>query len=143
MPVLHEPVVSLEDLRIKSHSVSSVDLEVMIRVQNINPIGVTLRELPFVVLCRGELTARQIATGNTGKAVIPAKDCALLNVPVRSEKTELIGAFADFVTCGSAEVTIQGLAVIDCMLFGWSVPFTKTMPVTMDQIIAGAIFPSE
>ena len=143
MPVLHEPVVSLEDLRIKAHSVSSVDLEVMIRVQNINPIGVTLRELPFVVLCRGGVTARQIATGNTGKAVIPAQDCALLNIPIRSEKTELIGAFADFVTCGSVEVTIQGLAVIDCTLFGWSVPFTKTMPVTMEQIIAGAIFPQK
>jgi LEA14-like dessication related protein len=143
MPVLHEPVVSLEDLRIKAHTSSSVDLEVMIRVQNINPIGLTLRELPFVVVCRGSVTARQIATGNTGKADIPAKDSTLLNIPVRSEKTELIGAFADFVTCGSVEVSIQGLAVIDCTLFGWSVPFSKKIPVTMDQIIAGTLFPQK
>jgi len=143
MPVLHEPVVSLEDLRLKAHTSSSVDLEVLIRVQNVNPLGVTLRELPFVVMCRAGVTARQVATGNTGKAEIPAQDSTLLNIPVRSEKAELISAFADFVTCGSVEVSIQGLAVIDCTLFGWSVPFSKTMPVTMEQIIAGTLFPQK
>ena len=138
MPVLHEPVVTLEDVYLASLSLSSLELDVAIRVQNANPLGVTLRELPFAVLCRAGNQDMQIATGNTGRVKIAARGSTLVHVPVRSENAALIGALAAFVTRGSVQVTIQGTAMIDCLLFGWSVPFTKTMPVTMKQV-AGAV----
>jgi len=134
MPVLHEPVVTLEDVKLRALSISSLELDVAIRVQNPNPLGVTLRELPFKVLCCDTDTTRQIADGNTGRVTIAAKDSTLLHVPVRSENAILIGALAAFVTRGNVQVTIKGTAIIDCLLFGWSVPFTKTVPVTMAQV---------
>jgi LEA14-like dessication related protein len=138
MPVLHEPVVSLEEVKLRALSLSSLELDVAIRVGNPNPLGVTLRELPFTVLCRAGDRDQQIAAGNTGRVKIPARDSTLLHVPVRSQNAALVGALAAFVTRGGVEVTIEGKAVIDCLLFGWSVPFSKTVPVTMNQV-AGAI----
>lgn len=134
MPLLHEPVVTLEDVRLRALSISSLELDVAIRVENNNPLGVTLRELPFTVLCQDADQTREIARGNTGKVQIAAKDSTLLHVPVRSENAILIGALAAFVTRGKVQVTIRGTAIIDCVLFGWSVPFTRTIPVTMEQV---------
>jgi len=138
MPVLHEPVVSLEEVNLRALSLSSLELDVTIRVGNANPLGVTLRELPFTVQCRAGGRDTQIATGNTGRVKIPAHGDSRLHVPVSSRNAALIGALAAFMTRGSVQVTIQGTAIIDCLLFGWSVPFSRTVPVTMGQV-AGAI----
>lgn len=134
MPLLHEPEVTLEDVKLQSLSLSSLELDVAIRVQNNNPLGVTLRELPFKVLCRDCETTREVGAGNTGRAMIAAKGSTLLHVPVKSDNTILLGALAALMTQGSVQVTIKGKAVIDCLLFGWSVPFAKTLPVTMEQV---------
>jgi LEA14-like dessication related protein len=134
MPVLHEPVVTLGDVKFRHLSLSSLELDVAIRVQNNNHFGVTLRELPFTVLCRDPDRTRQIAAGNTGRVKIAARGNTVLNIPVRSDNAILIGALAAFMTHGSVQVTIKGTAIIDCLLFGWTVPFSKTLPVTMEQV---------
>ena len=138
MPVLHEPEVSLEDVQLRSLSVSSLELDVAIRVQNKNPFGVTLKELPFKVLCKDCETTREIATGNTGRVTIPAHGSILLSVPVKSDNAVLLAALAALASQGSVRVTIKGTAVIDCVLFHWSIPFTKDLPVTMDQVVKAA-----
>jgi LEA14-like dessication related protein len=138
MPVLHEPIVSLEEVNLHTLSLSSLELDVVIRVQNANPLGITIRELPFHVLCQAGDRKTEIATGNTGRVKIAAKDSTLLHVPVSSQNAALIGALAAFVTTGNVQVTITGTAIIDCLLFGWSVPFTKTLPLTMEQV-AGSL----
>ena len=86
------------------------------------------------MLCRDTERTRQIAAGNTGRVKIAARDSTLLHIPIRSENAILIGALAALVTRGSVQVTIKGTAIIDCLLFGWSVPFSKTLPVTMEQV---------
>ncbi len=134
MTVLHEPVVSLEDVRVRKISLSSLDLEVTIRVENPNLIGITLQQLPFTVLCSAGNKNQEIATGNTGRVKIPAKGSTVLRIPVTSQNAALIGALATFVTRGGMQVTIQGKATIDCILFGWSIPFSKTLAVTMAQV---------
>lgn len=138
MPVLSDPVIALEEVRLRALSLSSLDLDVMIRVENPNPLGITVKELPFSVFCSSGRTDRQLATGNTGRAKIAARASTLLAVPVRSKNTALIGALATFVTKGGVQVTITGTAVIDAVLFDWSIPFEKTMPVTMEQV-AGSL----
>jgi LEA14-like dessication related protein len=134
MPVLHEPIVSLEEVNLRALSLSSLELDVAIRVQNANPIGVTLRELPFTVMCQAGSQETEIAAGNTGQVKIAARDSTVVHIPVRSQNAALIGALAAFVTRGGVQVTIKGTAIIDCLLFGWSVPFSKTVPVTMGQV---------
>jgi LEA14-like dessication related protein len=138
MPVLQEPVISLEEVKLRGLSLSSLEIEVVIRVQNANALGVTLRELPFTVLCSAGDRNQEIATGNTGRVKIPAKNSTVLSIPVTSRNTALIGALAAFVTHGGIQVTIKGTAIIDCLLFGWSIPFSKTVPVTIARI-AGTV----
>ena len=138
MPVLHEPVIRLEEVKVRALSLSSLELEVMIRVQNANALSVTLRELPFTVLCNTGDHNQEIATGNTGRVKIPAHGSIALRLPVSTQNAALIGALATFVTRGGMQVTIQGTATIDCLIFGWSIPFSKTLPVTMVHL-AGAI----
>jgi LEA14-like dessication related protein len=134
MPVLHDPVVTLEDVRVRKISLSSLDLDVMIKVENPNLIGITLRQLPFAVQCSSGSQSEEIATGDTGRVKIPAQGSTVLRIPVKSQNAALIGALATFVTRGRVQVTIQGTATIDCLLFGWSIPFSKTLPVTMAQV---------
>ena len=143
MPFLHDPVVSLEEVKIRTLSLSSITLEVMILVKNSNSLGVTLREMPFTVLCSAGDKNRENAKGNTGRVEIPAKGSTVLRIPVTSQNAALIGALATFVTRGGIKVTIQGTAIIDCILFGWSIPFSKSIPVTMAQVaeaVAGKDF---
>jgi len=135
MPVLHDPVVTLEDVRVRKISLTSLDLDVMIRVENPNPVGITLRQLPFTVMCSSGNRDQEIAAGNTGRVKIPAQGSTVLRIPTTSQNVALIGALATFVTKGGIQVTIQGKATIDCLLFGWSIPFSKTLPVTMAEVV--------
>lgn len=134
MPLLHDPVITLEEIRLTRISLSSLDFVVRIRVGNENLLGITLRELPFTVLCDCGTRDEQVASGNTGRVKIPARDSTVLSIPVSSHNAALIGALAAFFTRGSVRVTIRGTAVLDAVLFDWSIPFAKTLPVTMEQV---------
>jgi|WetSurMetagenome_2_1015567.scaffolds.fasta_scaffold03913_7 LEA14-like dessication related protein len=134
MPILKDPVITLEDIRLLKISFSNLELDVTIQVKNPNPLGITLRELPFTVLCSTGNTDQQIASGNTGRVKITGNGSTVLHIPVTSQNAALIGALATFVTKGGIQVTIRGTATVDAFLLGWSVPFEKTLPVTMKQV---------
>ncbi|MFY9750643.1 MAG: LEA type 2 family protein [Methanoregula sp.] len=134
MPILSDPVVSLEGVSLRKVSLSTLDLEVAIRVENNNPVGVTLMECPFRVLCKKEGNYRQIAMGNTGSAKIPAHSVTVLNVPVISHNAALTGALVSFVTGGSIEVTIEGNAVVKFLMVTKTFPFARTVPITVAQV---------
>jgi hypothetical protein len=65
---------------------------------------------------------------------IAGNGSTVLRIPVTSQNAALISALATFVTKGGIQVTIRGTATVDAFLFGWSVPFEKTLPVTMKQV---------
>ena len=134
MPVFSDPVVTIEGVSPRKVSLSTLDLEVAIRVENNNPIGVTLKECPFAVLCKKEGDTRQIAMGNTGSAKIPARSVTMLNVPVTSHNAALAGALVSFVTKGGIDVTIEGCAVVKFPMITKTFPFARTVPVTMAQV---------
>jgi LEA14-like dessication related protein len=134
MPIMSDPVITLEGVSLRNVSLSTLDLEVTIRVENKNPVGVTLEECPFTVLCKKEGSNRRIATGNTGSAKIPARSVTVLNVPVTSHNAALAGALVSFVTKGSIEVTIEGNAVVKFLMITKTFPFARTVPVTVAQV---------
>jgi len=134
MPVFSDPVITLERVSLRRVSLSNLDLEVTIRVENNNPVGVTLKECPFMVLCKKEGNNRQIATGNTGSAKIAARSVTRLNVPVTSHNATLAGALVSFVTKGGIEVTIEGNAVVKFLMVTKTFPFARTVPVTIAQV---------
>jgi LEA14-like dessication related protein len=134
MRFIRDPILTLEDVRLLKISLPTLDLEVRTRVENPNPLGITLRELPFTVKCSSGHTARQLACGNTGRVKIARNGTTVLRIPVTSQNPALINTLAAFVTKGEVQVTLRGTATIDAVLFGWSVPFEKTIPVTMGQV---------
>jgi LEA14-like dessication related protein len=138
MPLLREPSVTLEGVKIRAVTLSSLVLDVAIRVQNPNPVGVTLREIPFLVLIRDDGCQQEIASGNAGNVSIPARGDTILPVPVTSRNSAILSALASFVAKGEIGVTIKGNAVIDAVITGWSMPFEKTVSVTMEKV-AGAL----
>ena len=138
MPILHEPVVTREGAKIRAVSLASLDLDVAIGIRNFNPVGVTLREIPFLVLIRDGDRQQEIANGNTGAISILARDTTVITVPVTSRNTAILRALAAFVAKGGLHITIRGCAVVDAVITGWSIPFEKTVTVTMKQV-AGAV----
>jgi LEA14-like dessication related protein len=138
MPILKDPVVTLEDIRLRKVSLSSLELDVTIRVENPNPLGITLRELPFTIMCSSGHTDQQLACGNTGRVKITGMGSTVLHIPVTSQNAALISALATFVMKGGVQVTVRGTATIDAVLFCWSVPFEKMLPVTM-ELVAGSL----
>lgn len=134
MEILHEPAISLEGVKLRALSLSDLDLDVTIRVENLNPIGVTLREIPFIIILRDGERQQEIANGNTGNVAIPAKSCTRVMVPVTTRNAALVGAMAALVARGGIEATIKGAAVVDAVVTCWSVPFEKTLTVTMEQV---------
>jgi hypothetical protein len=134
MPILHDPVVTLEGVALKNLSFSTLDLDVSIRVENPNPVGATLESCPFTVSYRNTGTPQVIATGDTGTAKIPASAATVLPVPVTSHNAALLGALAAFVAGGKLELAIEGTAKIKFLMIPKQVPFTRTVPVTVGEI---------
>jgi len=134
MPILKEPAISLSGVKIRGVTLSSLEFDVAIRVENPNLVGVTLREFPFLVLVRKGDCQREIANGNTGTVRIRPRDTTVITVPLTSRNGDLIKALATFVAIGGIEVTIRGNAVVEAVITGWSVPFENTITVTLDQV---------
>jgi len=134
MPSLVEPVVSLEGVKIRAIHLTSLDLEVRLKVKNPNPIDAVLRELPFTVfLITGGNRAR-IATGNAGRIEIPANNSTDIPIPVTTYDLPLIEAAIAIVGRGGIRLEIEGSAVIDHIV-GWTLPFTETVDVTEREVL--------
>ena len=87
MPSVNEPVVSLEGVKIRAVHLTSLDLEVSLKVQNANPIDAILRELPFTIYFRSGRQEKEIGSGNTGRIEIPANGSIDISVPVTSYRS--------------------------------------------------------
>ena len=103
-------------------------------MQNPNPFGLTVREIPFVVISGDGKDQQEIAKGNTSTICIPARGGMVVPVPVVSHNKALIKALATLITGGGVPLTIRGTAVIDCVVTHWSVPFERTVTVTARQL---------
>jgi LEA14-like dessication related protein len=134
MPELKEPVVTLERVNIHAIHLTSLDLEVTIKVQNPNPIDAILRELPFAIFFHAGKDQKEIASGNTGRVEIPADSSTEIAVPVTSYDLAVIEAVATIVERGGIRLEIKGNAVIDHIL-GWTLPITETIDLTERQVL--------
>jgi LEA14-like dessication related protein len=133
MPVLNEPAVTLEGVKIRAIHLTSIDFDVTIRIDNPNPFGATVRELPFTVFFRDGDQEKEIARGEAVTLNIPAGGTLTITVPVASHDLALVEGIASFFGRGSIQLRIEGKASIDHII-GWSLPFSKTIDITEDEI---------
>jgi len=131
---LKAPEIFPEGVKIRGITLSSLEFDVVIRVQNPNIVGITLREFPFLLLVRTGDGEREVANGNTGNVLIRARHNTVLTVPLTCRNTELIKAVSAFITNSEIEVTIKGNAIVEAVITGWSVPVENTVTVTLGQV---------
>jgi LEA14-like dessication related protein len=133
MAVLNEPTIILEGVNIRALHLKSIDMDITLRIENPNPFGATVRELPFTVFFRDGDQEKEIASGETVTVNIPASNGITITVPVTSHDLALAEGLTTLIKKGYIRLEIRGTAVIDHIV-GWSLPFTKTVDLTEHEI---------
>ena len=133
MAVLNEPTISLVGVNIRALHLKSIDMDITLRIDNPNPFGATVRELPFTVFFRDGEQEKEIASGETVTVNIPAGNGVTITVPITSHDLALAEGLTTLIKKGFIRLEIRGTAVIDHVV-GWSLPFTKTVDLTEHEI---------
>jgi LEA14-like dessication related protein len=133
MQVLNEPLVTVEGVKIRALHLSSVDFDVILRIENPNPFGATVRELPFTVFFRSGNREKEIASGETIQMDIPASGSIEITVPLTSHDLALFEGMVSLIKKGNIQLEIKGSAVIDHIV-GWSLPVTEEIEITEHEI---------
>jgi LEA14-like dessication related protein len=133
MAVLNEPTITLEGVNIRALHLKSIDMDITLRIENPNPFGATVRELPFTVFFRDGDQEKEIASGETVTVNIPESNSITITVPVTSHDLALAEGLTTLIKKGFIRLEIRGTAVIDHVV-GWSLPFTKTVDLTEREI---------
>jgi LEA14-like dessication related protein len=133
MQTLNEPVVAIKGVKIRALHLSSIDFDVTLKIENPNPFGATVRELPFTVFFRSVNQEKEIARGETVKMDIPASDSIEITVPLTSHDLALFEGIVSLIKKGNIQLKIQGTAVIDHII-GWSLPVTEEIEITEHEI---------
>jgi LEA14-like dessication related protein len=133
MQALNVPIVTIKGVKIRALHLSSIDFDVILRIENPNPFGATVRELPFTVFFRNGNQEKEIASGQTIKMDIPASDTIEITVPLTSHDLALFEGFVSLIKKRNIQLKIQGTAVIDHII-GWSLPVTEEIEITEHEI---------
>jgi LEA14-like dessication related protein len=136
MHLLHEPTVTLVSAAIKTVTLSSLEIDVIIRIENPNFFGVTVREAAFSFRCGQGSDGKEIAHGKTSRIRIPAKGSTVVMVPVTSHNLPLIHTLMSLLGSGSIGLAITGTATIDYFLGTWAVPFAKDLTIRTGEVAA-------
>ena len=134
MRLFREPSITLEGVAVRSVAADALELEVDIRVENPNLVGVTIRDLPFAVFCRSGEENVRLATGNAGLVKIRGKGSTTLAVPVSAHSAGILGAVAAFIASGGVDLEVRGTASIDCIVACPAVPFSKTIRLSSGDL---------
>ncbi len=133
MQSLNEPLVTIKEVKIRGLHLSSIDFDVILRIENPNPFGATVREFPFTVFFRSGNQEKEIASGETVKMDIPASNSIEITVPLTSHDLALFEGFVSLIRRGNIQLKIQGTAIIDHII-GWSLPVTEDIEITEHEI---------
>ena len=124
------PEVKVEGANLTSLSLTDLTLDVILSVDNPNPVGITLESLSFDVYYKDGDEWKYLSHGNqTGIRIDPGKN--VVKVPVTVKTTDLIGAVLSVANNQEIPLQIKGVVVPD-LPGGLSpeIPFTKTISVT-------------
>jgi LEA14-like dessication related protein len=133
MQALNEPVVTIKGVKIRSLHLSSIDFDVVLKIENPNPFGATVRALPFIVFFRSGTQEKEIASGQTTKMDIPASDSIEIIVPLTSHDLALFEGIVSLIKKGNILLEIKGTAIIDHII-GWSLPVREEIEITEHEI---------
>ena len=124
------PEVKVEGATITSFTLTELTLDVILSVDNPNPVGITLESLSFDVYYKDGDEWKYLSHGEqTGITINPGK--SMVSVPVTVKNTDLLGAILSLANTREIPLQIRGVVVPD-LPGGLSpeIPFTKTVSLT-------------
>ena len=134
MPLVKDPVINIKSTTIRSLSLHSLELDVVVSVENPNLIGATLKDLPFTVFAKSSDGEHKVASGNAGRVVIKGRSSTTITVPVTTHNAGILKAAVACIAKGGVEVVISGTAIVHIGLLSKTVPFSKSIHVTTQQL---------
>jgi LEA14-like dessication related protein len=124
------PEVKVEGATITSFTLTDLTLDVILSVDNPNPVGITLESLSFDVYYKDGDEWKYLAHGEqTGITISPGKN--IVRVPVTIKNTDLLQSILSFSNSSEIPLQIRGVVVPD-LPGGLSpdIPFTRTISLT-------------
>jgi LEA14-like dessication related protein len=127
---LKSPEIQVEGAHLSSVSLTTLTLDVLLSVDNPNPVGITLKSLSFDVYYGDGNEWKYLSHGEqTNITIDPGKNN--VTVPVTVKTSDALGAMLSFTNNREIPLQIRGVVVPD-LPGGLSpeIPFTKTISVT-------------
>jgi LEA14-like dessication related protein len=126
------PEVSVSTVSLESLSLSALNLNVTVRIDNPNPIGITFRRIAFNIYYRDGSDWNFITHGEQGTMEVkPGKTD--LTIPVSVKYTDLYAAGWSILLRGELPLLVNGTASPDFFGVAPELPFTynTTIPLKM------------
>ena len=125
--------IEVQDAYVSDLSLTHMELDVLLLVQNEAPFGITLKEVSFEITFPVGERIQFLGKGKMGEQSIPADGSISFTVPVVVENMAILMVLAEFFRTRGASITIKGTAVVDMKLTNLKIPFERT--ITSDHIL--------
>jgi LEA14-like dessication related protein len=127
---LQEPTVTVTDITLEAISLSSMTVLVTVRVDNPNPVGVTIADLSFDLFYEANDGEQYLGHGGQENLTIRAENSTSFGVPVRVDNLQALRAAVVLFREKSLTLVARGAATVDLKIATVRIPFEKrkTLP---------------
>ena len=122
---IKKPKVSVESIIPSGVGLSSVTLNVKIRIDNPNPFGAHLTKLEFDVYYLKNGKFVYLGHGEKQDISIKANGVTKVTVPVKTDDLQAIGTLLQLAKSGTVTIKVKGCAYIDLKITSFGVPFEQ------------------
>ncbi|MDD1668011.1 MAG: LEA type 2 family protein [Methanomicrobiales archaeon] len=122
---LREPTVTMTSITLEGITLSTVSVITTIRVDNPNPVGITLASLDFDLFYETGDGERYLGNGRRENLVIPANSTTTFDIPVGIDTARAIEAAGVLLREGSLTLVARGTAAVDLKVTTVKIPFEK------------------
>ncbi|MCX6690073.1 MAG: LEA type 2 family protein [Methanoregula sp.] len=128
--LVKEPIVKVKDVALRSFSLQSLALDVIVSVENPNAFGIAFKSITFdlfyqsrnewVFLSHSERSQFKINAGTND-----------IQMPVTVQNTALFTALTGMLLQGEITIRITGVAIPKLLLFAPKMPFSREMTIPL------------
>lgn len=130
-PPVGPPEVTVTGVAVSDLSMESMDLVVILAVDNPNPIEVTISTVEMDVSYSKDRAEVLLGSGTAGPIIVPASNRTEFTVPITMDNAAMLSAAAILLLSGELEVKAEGTATIDAGVVSFDVPFEKIERVSV------------
>ncbi len=128
---IKEPKASVVSITPSSVGLSSVTLNVKIRIDNPNPFGAHLTKLEFDVYYLKDGKFIYLGHGEKRDVDIKANGVTEIVVPVKIDNLQAVGTLLQLAKKGEVTIKVKGTAYIDLKITSFGIPFEQVEEVRL------------